>query len=389
MTMNPSTQSHPIGEQFTIEMMVDANSSQVNYIGIDVPYDASLYDVVSFQAGSLFPRTIYPFQSTNGHIIVGVATPVGGSAVTGPALVGTLVLKGKANTSSPTVFSYDPQTYVGTFDPTSESANNILAQSSGASVTIETATSSNNCQIAFTLTIPTATPTNTPIPTNTPTPTRTPTPTPSSTPTPTPVPQCGSACTTNAQCPTNHSCSGNVCILSACTNSSVSCTADKCAVLPTSTPTNTPTPIPQCGSACTTNAQCPTNHSCSGNVCILTACTNSSVNCSTDKCEVLPTNTPTPTTPIGPQCLALKIYQNGQYIPDPRVIQPGQTIQIGVAAGQFAERARVWINDQGPFEFTDRNVDNEFVYTYTIPSTATSISIRAEIYANGVWQISQ
>ena len=60
-----------------------------------------------------------------------------------------------------------------------------------------------------------------------------------------------------------------------------------------------------------------------------------------------------------------------------------------MAAGQFAERARVWINDQGPFEFTDRNVDNEFVYTYTIPSTATSISIRAEIYANGVWQIIQ
>jgi len=92
-------------------------------------------------------------------------------------------------------------------------------------------------------TSPSPTPTNTPTPTLTPNPTvtLTPTPTPTSTPVPTetPHPNCNENCANNAQCPTDHVCSGGKCILALCIQSGVTCDANRCYVI---TPTNTPTP---------------------------------------------------------------------------------------------------------------------------------------------------
>lgn len=90
-------------------------------------------------------------------------------------------------------------------------------------------------------------PTATPIPQNTPTPTpsTTPSPTPSAapnptaSPTPTPNPRCGDSCSSNAQCPNDHICSGGKCVLAQCLVSGVTCDSTKCTVI---APTNTPTP---------------------------------------------------------------------------------------------------------------------------------------------------
>ncbi len=386
ISMNPSTQTYAVGDQFTIDLMLDANGLPINYAIYDVSFDPNLFDLVSVTPNTArLPRIIQALQVSNGRFGIELATPVTGPALTGPGVAATATFRVKAPSATDAVFSYGPLNYIGTFDPAGESASNLLGTKSGATVTISNATG-NNCLIEFDLTLPTPTPTNTPIPTATPTntptatPTRTPTPTPTNTPTPTRTP---TPTPTNTPIPT-----------ATPTNT------------PTATPTRTPTPTP-------TNTPIPTNTPTPTTTPVPPTATPTNTPIPTQTPTPVPTNTPTPTrtptptptntpvpsatptstltpTPvIGPQCLAIKIYRDGQYLPDPRVVQPGQTIQIAVAAGPFADKARVWINNQGPYEFSDKNANNEFVYTYTVPTTATSLSIRAEIFANGVWQINQ
>lgn len=70
--------------------------------------------------------------------------------------------------------------------------------------------------------------------------------TPSTTPptaTATPAPKCGSACTTNANCPTGLTCSAGLCRNAACTTSTT-CTCTVATPTPTPTPTVAPTPTP-------------------------------------------------------------------------------------------------------------------------------------------------
>jgi len=84
---------------------------------------------------------------------------------------------------------------------------------------------------------PTATPTLTPTPTST----LTPTPTRYLSPTPTTTPYCGRECLDNNDCPADHLCLNNVCVLTYCTNPAYNCTPDRCRLIPTATPTQTPT----------------------------------------------------------------------------------------------------------------------------------------------------
>lgn len=56
---------------------------------------------------------------------------------------------------------------------------------------------------------------------------------------------------------------------------------------PTLTPTVTPTIVPECGQSCTTDASCPTNHSCNAGKCVLTKCLQPGVQCDTNKCREL------------------------------------------------------------------------------------------------------
>jgi fimbrial isopeptide formation D2 family protein len=60
--------------------------------------------------------------------------------------------------------------------------------------------------------------------------------------------QCNAACTTNDQCPTNHSCVNDLCRLTSNPGD------DQCR--PATTPTPTPTPTVGCNQACATNADC-------------------------------------------------------------------------------------------------------------------------------------
>lgn len=112
-----------------------------------------------------------------------------------------------------------------------------------SAITVDTTAISTH---TFSTTPMTPVPTNPPGATATPQPTSTPIPT--STPQPTINPACGTACATQSQCPTNHSCLNSKCVLTACATGS-ECTSDKCRVIapsatPTPTPTRTPTPTP-------------------------------------------------------------------------------------------------------------------------------------------------
>src|SRR3989344_8931078 len=95
--------------------------------------------------------------------------------------------------------------------------------------------------------------------------------TPTSTPTPTPNPTCGGSCGSNGQCPTDHTCSENKCVLSVCLQSGVTCSTDKCTRI---YPTPTPTPSQvraSCNNTCSVNTDCAR-----GLVCLDSACRNPS-----------------------------------------------------------------------------------------------------------------
>jgi hypothetical protein len=122
-------------------------------------------------------------------------------------------------------------------------------------------TATEQCTLSFIVSEPSGSPTPTllisltPTPTLTPNPSLSPTVTPSHSPTPTvtkrlsPTPTitpfCGRECLDNNDCPADHQCLNNVCILTYCTNPAINCTPDRCHLLPTSTPTPTPTSTPR------------------------------------------------------------------------------------------------------------------------------------------------
>jgi hypothetical protein len=73
-------------------------------------------------------------------------------------------------------------------------------------------------------------------------------------------------------------------------NGSVTCSTNNCSIV-------TATPAPGCGSSCTANSQCPSDHTCSGNKCVLTSCLNAGTTCNSSKCSVV-TATPAPSLPV-------------------------------------------------------------------------------------------
>jgi len=67
-------------------------------------------------------------------------------------------------------------------------------------------------------------------------------------------------------------------------------------LIPTSTPRPTSTPVLRCGSTCgdSIGGQCPADHTCYQNTCVLNACLEG-VPCDASQCVTLkPTKTPTP-----------------------------------------------------------------------------------------------
>ena len=105
-------------------------------------------------------------------------------------------------------------------------------------------------------------------------------------------------------------------------------------------------------------------------------------------------NTPIPTsppgvtstpTPIPQQCQAIKLYKDGVLVTDYSTVHAGDTVVVAVAAGTAA-KARVRINGAAWQETTTKNANNEFVVTLTVPTGVTSVTVEAEIFADGVWK---
>lgn len=165
------------------------------------------------------------------------------------------------------------------------------------------------CEIAFTLVNPSLTPTIT------------------STPSPTPNPQCGvTTCSSDAECPSGHSCptSGqfaNKCVLTHCVSSPSQCNSNGCALLPTATPTNSPsitpssvltatptnTPPPgSCSASCNNNSDCANNMVCANGMCRNPECTEQP-NCA---CYFVPTPE-VPVTGAGATILGIGVIAGG------------------------------------------------------------------------------
>jgi hypothetical protein len=96
---------------------------------------------------------------------------------------------------------------------------------------------------------------------------------------------CGGACigTGQSNCPINHTCSNNKCVFNSCLQTGITCAADQCSVV--TTPTPQPQPQVSCGGSCTTNANCPGNHTCSAGKCVLNSCIGNAA-CTNNGCTL-------------------------------------------------------------------------------------------------------
>jgi len=165
------------------------------------------------------------------------------------------------------------------------------------------------CELAFTLSEPS------------------PSPSLSTTLSPTPNPQCGvTACTSDSQCPSEHSCptSGqfaNKCVLTYCVSSPSQCNSNGCEILPTATPTNTPTITPSsvltatptntpppgsCSASCNNNSDCANNMVCANGMCRNPQCTEQP-NCA---CYFVPTPE-VPVTGAGTTLIGIGVIAGG------------------------------------------------------------------------------
>lgn len=100
-----------------------------------------------------------------------------------------------------------------------------------------------------------------------------------------------------------------------------------------------------------------------------------------------PESSPSPTSPpAGPQCRAIKIYKDGSEVTDLSSLRPGDQITVGVK-GDNAVKAHIRLNG-ADWKVTDqKNSHDEYIYTFTIPSDATKVTLEAEVSKNGsTWE---
>lgn len=173
LSFTPSNLSKKVGDVFSLDISIDTATNQVVAAEIHITYDPTKLEAETITNGPLFPNILAAgtVQSGEASITVGALSTT--NPIKGTGTVAVVRFKALAATTSPISIRFNPATFVGSLG---EGANNVLINSSPATVSITT----TNQQ--------TANPTATPSPTVRPSGATTPTPTSSSSTTLTPSP---------------------------------------------------------------------------------------------------------------------------------------------------------------------------------------------------------
>lgn len=194
-------------------------------------------------------------------------------------------------------------------------------------------------------------------------------------------------CVTGGYCiNTSKKCTPSVPAQANCTpDSSCGSSTTKPTTTPTKSPTPSPTPAKDCYS-CNSNNQCVFDEGCK---------------MSGPRCSLGSVCSPTP-TPFAPYCAAIHAYDtswnslNGDTSNKLSSLKPGDKVRFtvnGEPSGSITKAKFTITAKVGGLSQTTNSGDvtarkpgtNEFYYEYTIPSGATSISVKGQIYATSSW----
>jgi len=189
LALAPATETGAVGDTFSLGATLNTNSDSVSAAELQLSYDPTAVQILSFSAGTGLPTILAPETHADGTIAVTLGSPMA-TPFTGAGIIGTWQVKILADKASS--ISFTSATQVASVGKTT----NSLVSATGTTITVAGATPSS------TTSTPTPTPTTAQSPKATPTPTptvarqptATPTPasvfhalSPTATPTPTPV----------------------------------------------------------------------------------------------------------------------------------------------------------------------------------------------------------
>lgn len=190
LSFSPSSLTKNIGEEFTLDIILDPGQNQASNFRLNILYDDTKLDFVSITKDNRFPVVAEGPTQNPGSIVYsfGIGNDIT-QAVQTQTTIAQIKFTAKNATSGPTQVVFDPSSFVLSVKSSQdEPGENVLASRNPASITIQDATPPTSTPTIAAN--PTATPTTAPAATATPT--RTPTPTtpvtPTATPTRTPTP---------------------------------------------------------------------------------------------------------------------------------------------------------------------------------------------------------
>lgn len=161
LSLSPSVVTKKVGEEFTLEAMINTADNQVVASEIQLAFDPTKLEAISITNGIKFPLILVSgtIESGTASISVGAANTT--TPITGSGTAAIITFKALDATTAPISVSFTSETFVGALG---ESATNVLVSSIPAKITItsnaalETPTPTPTLSSQTTLT-PTPTPT--------------------------------------------------------------------------------------------------------------------------------------------------------------------------------------------------------------------------------------
>jgi len=133
LSLSPSVVTKKVGEEFTLEAMINTADNQVVASEIQLAFDPTKLEAISITNGIKFPLILVSGTIGSGTASISVGAANTTTPITGSGTAAIITFKTLAATTTPTSITFAPETFVGALG---ESATNVLVNSIPAKITI-------------------------------------------------------------------------------------------------------------------------------------------------------------------------------------------------------------------------------------------------------------
>lgn len=136
LSFSPSQGSHSLNESFSVNVILNTNTAQVDGVDALINFDATKLQVSSATLGTLFTNKLT--ESASGGTITFRATSAAGSPFVGSGTLATIVFKGISQGTANVNFNFTPGSTVDS--NVASAGSDVLSSVGSASFTISAAT---------------------------------------------------------------------------------------------------------------------------------------------------------------------------------------------------------------------------------------------------------